>query len=147
MQQILRQFHQIITDLRWSQGRRKRLLPGKIQTLQLIDHFYNFILSCTFVIIIHFKKAKIPRLTQGDSGGPLVVKRTSKDATVVGVVSYGNGCALPSEFSVQWDAPIFTFYLFKRFLSSLFSLFQDYYGVYSDVYTFLPWIKTVLVVN
>ena len=76
-------------------------MPGKIQTLQLIDHFYNFILSCTFVIIIHFKKAKIPRLTQGDSGGPLVVKRTSKDATVVGVVSYGNGCALPSEFSVQ----------------------------------------------
>ena len=112
MQQILWQFHQIITDLRWSQGRRKRLLPGKIQTLQLIDHFYNFILSCTFVIIIHFKKAKIPRLTQGDSGGPLVVKRTSKDATVVGVVSYGTGCALPSEFSVQWDAPIFNFYLF-----------------------------------
>ena len=80
-------------------------MPGKIQTLQLIDHFYNFILSCTFVIIIHFKKAKIPRLTQGDSGGPLVDKRSSTDATVVGVVGTGKGCARPSEFSVQLRCP------------------------------------------
>jgi secreted trypsin-like serine protease len=33
---------------------------------------------------------------QGDSGGPLVVKRSSTDATVAGVVSYGQGCARPS---------------------------------------------------
>jgi len=52
---------------------------------------------------------------QGDSGGPLVVKRSSTDATVAGVVSYGQGCARP-----------------------------NYYGVYTDVYTFLPWINSVL---
>lgn len=52
---------------------------------------------------------------QGDSGGPLVVRQSSSDATVVGVVSFGNGCAKP-----------------------------DAYGVYTDVYTFLPWINSVL---
>lgn len=52
---------------------------------------------------------------QGDSGGPLVNKRSSTDATVVGVVSFGNGCARP-----------------------------NYYGVYTDVFTFLPWINSVL---
>jgi secreted trypsin-like serine protease len=36
---------------------------------------------------------------QGDSGGPLVVKRSSTDATVVGVVSFGRGCARPSNIS------------------------------------------------
>ena len=57
-------------------------------------------------------------LLQGDSGGPLVVKRSTSDATVVGVVSYGIGCARP-----------------------------NYYGVYTDVYTYLPWIKSVLAVS
>ena len=57
-------------------------------------------------------------LLQGDSGGPAVVKRSSTDATIVGVVSYGNGCAKPNN-----------------------------YGVYTDVYTYLPWIKSVLAVS
>jgi len=35
-------------------------------------------------------------LSQGESGGPLVVKRNTTDATVVGIVSYGQGCAQPS---------------------------------------------------
>ena len=57
-------------------------------------------------------------LLQGDSGGPAVVKRSSADATIVGVISYGIGCA-------------------KR----------NYYGVYTDVYTYLPWIRSVLAVS
>ena len=57
-------------------------------------------------------------LFKGDSGGPLVLKRSTTDATIVGVVSYGVGCARP-----------------------------NYYGVYTDVYTYLPWIKSVMAVS
>jgi secreted trypsin-like serine protease len=53
---------------------------------------------------------------QGDSGGPLVIKNaTSGVATVVGVVSFGIGCGQP-----------------------------NYYGVYTDVFQFLPWIRSII---
>ena len=43
---------------------------------------------------------------------------TSGVATVVGVVSFGVGCGKP-----------------------------NYYGVYTDVYQFLPWIKSIIGVS
>ena len=55
---------------------------------------------------------------QGDSGSPLIVKRSSIDARFVGVESYGVGCVKP-----------------------------NYYGVYIDVYTYLPWIRRILAVS
>ncbi|KAL4241093.1 Neurotrypsin [Mactra antiquata] len=53
----------------------------------------------------------------GDSGGPLVCKINSK-YTVMGVVSFGEGCAMP-------NSP----------------------GVYARVTSFIPWIRTILVVG
>ena len=49
---------------------------------------------------------------QGDSGGPLVVKR-GNDFVVIGIVSWGNGCA------------------------------SGYMGVYARVSSFLTWIGDV----
>ena len=48
----------------------------------------------------------------------MVVKRSSKDATVVGVVSFGDGCGIAGK-----------------------------YGVYTNVYSFLPFINSVLNVS
>ena len=50
---------------------------------------------------------------QGDSGGPLVTKATGVDAgySLIGVVSWGNGCASP-----------------------------NFYGVYTEVSYYLSWI-------
>ncbi|XP_030843483.1 transmembrane protease serine 9 [Strongylocentrotus purpuratus] len=54
---------------------------------------------------------------QGDSGGPMVVKNQS-GWTLVGVVSWGYGCAA-----------------------------EDYYGVYSDVSYLNPWIQDTMASN
>ena len=50
---------------------------------------------------------------QGDSGGPLVTKATGVDAgySLIGVVSWGQGCAAP-----------------------------NLYGVYAEFSQFLPWV-------
>lgn len=37
---------------------------------------------------------------QGDSGGPLFTKQASGDYTLVGIVSWGEGCARPKKFGV-----------------------------------------------
>ncbi len=37
---------------------------------------------------------------QGDSGGPLFVKQTSGDFSLIGIVSWGEGCARPDKFGV-----------------------------------------------
>jgi Trypsin len=52
---------------------------------------------------------------QGDSGGPIVFKKSSTEHVHVGVVSWGNGCALPG-----------------------------YPGVYANVGSVQPWIKSVV---
>ena len=52
---------------------------------------------------------------QGDSGGPIVFKKSSTEHTHVGVVSWGNGCAL-----------------------------AGYPGVYANVGSVNPWIKSVV---
>jgi secreted trypsin-like serine protease len=51
---------------------------------------------------------------EGDSGGPLVAQNAAQDNRweLIGVVSWGEGCALPG-----------------------------FYGVYTDVYNYLDWIK------
>ena len=50
---------------------------------------------------------------QGDSGGPLFVQNSDNTETLIGVVSWGTGCAQP-----------------------------DYYGVYTKVANYTSWIET-----
>ena len=44
---------------------------------------------------------------QGDSGGPLIVQNANGDYEQIGIVSFGEGCALPDKpgvftLSLQW---------------------------------------------
>lgn len=57
------------------------------------------------------------RAFQGDSGGPLI-KLTNDRATLIGIVSNGNGCARPG-----------------------------FPGIYTKVSVYIPWIFSVLTSN
>jgi hypothetical protein len=70
----------------------KGFLPGGLT--------YYCSLIFIFITFTHQFNCKFEySIVQGDSGGPLVVKRSSTDATIAGVVSFGRGCARPSNIS------------------------------------------------
>ena len=41
-----------------------------------------------------------PLLLQGDSGGPLVALQSGSEPQQIGIVSWGEGCALPGKYGV-----------------------------------------------
>ena len=54
---------------------------------------------------------------QGDSGGPLVTKATGVDTgySLVGVVSFGDGCGLPNKYGVYTEVSHYLGWIAQQF--------------------------------
>ena len=54
---------------------------------------------------------------QGDSGGPLVTKATGVDSgySLIGVVSFGEGCALPNKYGVYAEVSFFLSWIAQQY--------------------------------